>query len=184
MGYTHYFKTPKWNARDENGWDKALPIVKKIIKKYKGILQYELDDKRKPVANKRMIRFNGIGEDGHETFLVKNSKDQNGFSNISFGFCKTARKPYDIAVCEVCLVLQAFCPHFELSSDGFSGYVGEQTDGVTLDGTWDQAMKNVGEYGLKYHGEIVGTRGGQDGKPDPYCDFEAVFDGFAEEVTA
>jgi hypothetical protein len=179
MGYTHYIKTPNWNNRDEKGWEKALPIVKKILKKYKDILQYELDDKRKPVANKKMIRFNGIGEDGHETFLVKNNAVQtdSGYTDPSFCFCKTARKPYDIAVCEVLLVLKAYCPHIEIGSDGFYGSLAEQTDGVTMDGTWDQAMQNVKEYGLDFHAEIVGTHGGRDGQPDPYCSFEIIFDG-------
>lgn len=129
-----------------------------------------------------MIGFNGIEENGYETFLVHNSDDQGGYSNKGFTFCKTARKPYDIVVCEVCLVLNAFCHHFDLSSDGFSGYVSEQVDGVHLDGTWDQAIENVKEYGLDYHGEITGTHGGREGKPDPYCSFAVILDGIREPV--
>ena len=185
MGYTTYFRTEKWNKRDEEGWKKAIPTIKKILKKYADIVQYELDDRRKPVANGKKIRFNGIGEDGHETFYVENSAKQNDLGhNPSFGFCKTARKPYDIVVCEVCLVLKAFCPHFDLDSDGFSGHLSDQTDGVNVDGQWNQAMENVKEYGLDFHAEIVGTHGGRDGEPDPYCSFEIVFDGFKETVSA
>jgi len=181
MGFTHYAYTDGWNAEDEKGWGKALPIIKKILKKYKDIVRFEDDSKRNAVANKAMIRFNGIGEDGHETFLVQNSAKQNDYgTNPGFTFCKTARKPYDIVVCEVCLVLKAFCPHFNLSSDGFSGYTEKQKDGVTLDGTWDEAMENVKEYGLVYRGEITGTRGGKDGEPNPYCDFDVILDSAKE----
>jgi len=182
MGFTHYVRADGWNEEDEKGWKKALPIVKKILKRYKDIIQYESDDKRKPVANKEKIRFNGIGDEGHETFLVLNSAKQNDYNkdNPGFTFCKTARKPYDVVVCEVCLVLKAYCPHFNLSSDGFSGYTEKQKDGVTLDGTWDEAMENVKEYGLVYHGEITGTRGGEDGEPNPYCDFAVILDSTKE----
>ena len=167
MGYTTYQKQENWDEQDREGWKKALPIVKKILKKHKDIIQYECDNSKRPVANQEEIRFNGIGDDGHETFLVRNM-------GTKFSFCKTARKPYDIVVSEVCLVLKAFCPHFDLSSDGFSGCISEQVDGVTVDGTWDEAMKNVKEYGLDFHAEIDGTHGGRDGKPDPYCSFEII----------
>jgi len=185
MGYTTYVRTGKWNKRDEAGWEKALPIVKKILKKYKDIVKEECDKKGSAIANTKEIRFNGIGEDGHETFLVRNSAVQtdSGYTDPGFCFCKTARKPYDIVVSEVCLVLKAFCPHFDLDSDGFSGYLSEQTDGVKVDASWDQAMENVKEYGLDFHAEIVGTHGGRDGKPDPYCTFEIILDEIREEVT-
>lgn len=183
MGYTTYWNTDDWNSRDVAGWKKAIPIIKKILKKYTDIIRHEFNSDCLAVANKKQIRFNGIGEDGYETFIIANSAKQNDMGhNPGFGFCKTARKPYDIVVCEVCLVLKAFCPHFKLSSDGFSGYVADQANGVKTDGEWDQAMENVKEYGLDFHAAIDGTHGGKDGKPNPYCSFEIVFDGFKETV--
>lgn len=177
MGYTHYYNTEHWNDRDVLGWEDAIPVIQKILQKYKDRIQFESDDTRRAVVDKHLIRFNGIGENGHETFYIENKAEQNDFgTNPGFGFCKTARKPYDIAVCEVLLVLKAYCPHLHLNSDGFVGYLEDQKKKLTLDGVWDKAIENVKEYGIVCHPEIVGTHGGKNGKPDPYCSFEIVFD--------
>jgi hypothetical protein len=57
--------------------------------------------------------------------------------------------------------------------------VADQVNGITLDENWDGALEDVRElFGLRYHAEIVGTHGGRDGKPDPYCKFAVIFDGF------
>jgi hypothetical protein len=69
-----------------------------------------------PIFNETEIWFNGdekLGND-YETFSI-NWKDME-----AFGFCKTARKPYDLFVC---LSLLSFTEHFPsdvftLSSDG------------------------------------------------------------------
>jgi hypothetical protein len=69
-----------------------------------------------PIFNETEIWFNGDEELGndYETFSI-NWKDTE-----AFGFCKTARKPYDLFVC---LTLLSFTEHFPsdiftLSSDG------------------------------------------------------------------
>ena len=58
------------------------------------------------------IRFNGIGDDSHETFAL--GKGYNGFK-----FTKTARKPYDRHVL-ACLILakKYFGDAIKVSSDG------------------------------------------------------------------
>ena len=69
-----------------------------------------------PLHNSEFISFNGVGENGHETLhLPKNSK--NPFSDSS-SFCKTARKPYDLAVCLVLLRMAEIVPGFTFESDG------------------------------------------------------------------
>lgn len=134
MGYTHY-----WNIDDnrvsEEGWLQALPLIAKIVKSHGKTLQYETDDRRLPVVTNKLIRFNGVEDEGHETFLV-----QLGDS----AFCKTARKEYDLAVCECLLVLKYFIPDMHLGSDGFYGVSPDELDGV-----WDDALKNIeSEFGL------------------------------------
>lgn len=74
-----------------------------------------------------MIRFNGMGENGHETFLFKLDSEK-------FNFCKTARKPYDLPVCKILLVLKHYMPNLELSSDGFS-------EGGYEECNWPEAVK-------------------------------------------
>lgn len=44
------------------------------------------------IINETQVRFNGVGEDGHETFNFSLNKPD-------FNFCKTNVKPYDELVC-------------------------------------------------------------------------------------
>ena len=57
------------------------------------------------------IRFNGAGDLAHETFMVDR------FSR-EFEFCKTNRKPYDLAVCSVLILVSLYAEGGEISSDG------------------------------------------------------------------
>lgn len=170
MGYTHYWNSKKCNTeQDREGMKKALPIIKDIVKRYNKILRLEHDTPRKRAkVNENCIRFNGIGEDGHETFLFKIGNE--------FDFCKTVRKSYDLPVCEVLLVLKAHMPNMEISSDGFWGRLEEQKKEVKLDESWNQAINNVRElYGIHYHAFIKNER-------SPYCDLNIVFEGIEEPV--
>jgi len=53
-----------------------------------------------------IIRFNGVEDDGHETFILTRTKrakydyeSQEEYDvDGAFDFCKTARKPYDVLV--------------------------------------------------------------------------------------
>ena len=132
MGYTHYWKQEGWNKKDVDGWKAALPTIQEIIKKHSNIIECDDGMGTPPVADDRTINFNGIGDDSYETFSINSE-------GSSFKFCKTARRPYDQAVCEVLLVLSAFCPNFKFTSDGI---------GRDLDGTWPDAMEAVKEYGI------------------------------------
>lgn len=59
------------------------------------------------------IRFNGVDDDGHETFLVDKSPSSN------WEFCKSARKPYDAAVgCCLIILKNANPKKFTFRSDG------------------------------------------------------------------
>ena len=57
------------------------------------------------------IRFNGVGELSHETFMVDRIYRD-------FEFCKTNRKPYDLAVCSVLILVSLYADGGEISSDG------------------------------------------------------------------
>ena len=71
----------------------------------------------KPILNENgVFAFNGNeDEDGdYESFYVSLNDDR-----YEFGFCKTARKPYDVAVCLALLCLaNEFGEDFSYSSDG------------------------------------------------------------------
>lgn len=74
-------------------------------------LAFEYDEpEREPVFSENLIRFNGVGDEGHETFVVTPSARD-------FEFCKTARKPYDTAVVAILCLLHHHT-EIEVSSDG------------------------------------------------------------------
>lgn len=134
MGYTHYFGIKA--SRLTNKEREAIASgVKKIIKqdKFKDLLCYEFDEPDKsPLAHSSLIRFNGKGDEGHETFYLDLSGKHEGFK-----FCKTARKPYDDAVVEVLRYLAENHPDlFEEdypSSDGYTTFKKENGEWASYD---------------------------------------------------
>lgn len=108
MGYTSYWdpiSTPIAIPK------KALNLCREVIDygHEHGVICLESDDNSPPIVSSKMIRFNGIGENGHETFWWENK--------AGFNFCKTARKPYDLYVCAILLILR-FYINLPISSDG------------------------------------------------------------------
>ena len=121
MGYTHY-----WYIADEidrNSWDKFLVDFRTILPNFESTLDIQGDQKLQ--HDKDMIYLNGIGELSHETFCLlritqltarTQRDDDNG---LIFNFCKTARKPYDIAVCSALIIAKKhFGESIMISSDG------------------------------------------------------------------
>jgi hypothetical protein len=101
MGYTHYWNH---NGISTTDWRILAEYAHSLIgmASEKGInLAVKFDEPEKlPEINEAWIRFNGIGEDGHETFYLTREPTE-------FDFCKTARKPYDWVVAD----LLAFASH-------------------------------------------------------------------------
>jgi len=123
MGYTHYmYRKPKLNK------DKFLELSELISKMFQHVpdisVRSECDESTPPILSDELIRFNGVGNEGHETFfLARIDKDIAESSpknpKISFFFCKTACKPYDIfVVASLILAKVIFEEDVEISSDG------------------------------------------------------------------
>lgn len=113
MGYTHYFHSKGKNL-DQSKFrvlsDQARRIIN--IANKQGIkIQFEYCDNKPPELTNYAIRFNGIEEDGHETFMITREE---------FGeFCKTARKPYDTIVTAILIAAKLiFKNDIDISSDG------------------------------------------------------------------
>lgn len=70
----------------------------------------EKDSAEPPIFTKDTIRFNGRGEDGCETFLIRRVDPEEG------DFCKTNLRPYDACV-TACLVILRDKLKFTISSD-------------------------------------------------------------------
>ena len=111
MSYAHYWSDNTWR---EPISATALRVIKKLSTEAfrAGIIQRGHDDPRPPMVTATELRFNGVGGRGHETFLFQTDGPD------PFGFCKTARKPYDDLVMRILLVLGSHRPGFEITSDG------------------------------------------------------------------
>lgn len=143
MGYTHYWNFTKNPKNIENGAKKfkdAVKLLREGIKKLPteipqftwgmndkgewGCIEYGTlpltlhggFGKGEPIFNNDLVCFNGNAELKHhqETCLLKLDDD-----SYDFNFCKTARKPYDVAVCLTLLCFKdAFGDDFDFRSDG------------------------------------------------------------------
>jgi len=140
MGYTTYWNTDGCSReKDQRVFEDVRHVILDIFERHRDIIYLEYDEPDKPpLLTYNQIRFNGKEDDGHETFLFE--------LDGSFAFCKTARKPYDLPVCEILLVLKAFLPELMIDSDGFCS-----DDPLEFDENWPQAIKNVGRYGVSVH---------------------------------
>ena len=76
------------------------------------IADFEGEPGTEPRFDLSSVSFNGVGEMGHESFII--FQDNKGFN-----FCKTNHKPYD-ALVTACLILADyhFGDSFKISSDG------------------------------------------------------------------
>lgn len=128
MGYTHYMQQKKEVPVAQ--WKVLTWAVKKVFDNLPAYstsaggyhsdepikVQFEDDDPRPPEIGDVIIRFNGAGDLGHETFMIGQDLSETG---ERFHFCKTARKPYDYAVCAVLIIVDHYAPGcYETSSDG------------------------------------------------------------------
>ncbi len=125
MGYTHYWRlNPKG---DDERYGAALAELQAIVKASPVRLRGPLGEGRPEVGDG--IAFNGDTESGqdYETFALEaNLRDvriivsaSDGGDERGFGCCKTAQRPYDVAVCAVLATMSARCKgDVTISSDG------------------------------------------------------------------
>jgi hypothetical protein len=140
MGYTHYihFNKPKRGQTKavETAYQKAIKqchtIVQAYSKRHGGLSGYSAHMTLKDYAG---IMFNGSRENAHEDFVLRDFYKKNDGG----GFCKTARKPYDMVVVACLIVLQAnLGDNVEVGSDGDSldWAAGHSLVVSVLGGTW------------------------------------------------
>ena len=123
MGYTHYWTFKRGDvtpAELAERFAEASADARKLYNSLKTgpdavkIVGWDRDKpKSRPVFNADLVQFNGLGDDGHESFSLARVDAADG------DFCKTARKPYDILVCATLLVFDHhFQPVFTAGTDG------------------------------------------------------------------
>jgi len=132
MGYTHYWHQSRPISSAE--WGALADATRTILKRAKshGIaLAREYDEPDSPPEiTADLIRFNGIDDNGHETFYFERDAG-------SFAFCKTAHKDYDTAVIAVLIAARQACGALTWSSDGDAA---EHADGLQL---YNEALKQT-----------------------------------------
>ena len=140
VGYSH-----SWQLNRENFTEAFLDDVKSLLLDFVAILQ---DIK----VNYNVISFNGRGNYGCETFVLKPKWDN---------WCKTACNRYDEPVTAILLLSRYhFGDAFELASAGLCNiYINERT--LEVGGYWEEAISYLKEkfgyifersYGLDEHG--------------------------------
>lgn len=123
MGYTHYWYQHK-NIPAQD-WADICRVARKVVKASGVLVTREYTDARGPDIKTKAghIRLNGYGEEGHETFCLarkmRQPYDWETDQGYRFGFCKTARKPYDTVVLAILLYAAQKAPTcLMVSSDG------------------------------------------------------------------
>jgi hypothetical protein len=127
VGYTHHWRRPgrlparKFRAAAED----CRKVVETLCRERRFRVQRESDGTTPPVFDRDAVRFNGEGDLGHETFHVPRVYTPPDWQREHYrkgpwgDFCKTARKPYDLAVCACLIVLRHHLGgKFGVSSDG------------------------------------------------------------------
>ena len=110
-GFTRYWRAKGRKSFTDDEWNDIIEKSADLIKELKIPLIGE-DDNPPATVNEKMIWLNGVGEAGHETFVIKKK------GNEDFDFCKTAQKPYDAVVKGILKIISEVAPGvLEISSD-------------------------------------------------------------------
>ena len=115
MGYTHYFDVPPELPKEDfmQFAQDCVKIIKEADNAYTIEVWLEKDIDLPPELTPDVVQFNGIGEEGHETFYFPRQIEE------CFNFCKTAHKPYDVIVVACLYAAQRRFGHtIKLNSDG------------------------------------------------------------------
>jgi len=123
MGYTHYWHQVRNISKAD--WSEIKDHIADILKDVQHVqgvplANWEGNAKTCPEITADEISFNGLGDDSHETFVIhrKRLPKEEWQRRRGFGFCKTARKPYDIAVAACLSYMATIVGSHEVTSDG------------------------------------------------------------------
>ena len=113
MGYTNYWHQHRDFTKIE--WDQIKEEYDYIKEVCEGVIVDE-------TITADQIVFNGDSKKDHhhETFVIKKiakTKKDYEEQDMSFNFCKTAMKPYDLAVWHMLCFINRICPEFPISRD-------------------------------------------------------------------
>jgi len=111
MGYTHYWRMPE--PIDAETFKKIAKDFSLIATACSDILA-GWDGTGSPKITDNEINFNGIEDMSHENMLMRINDPDHDFS-----FCKTAMKPYDVAVTSLLIIVKHYLKDgITVTSDG------------------------------------------------------------------
>jgi len=138
MGHTHYWQRPAVLPADRFG--AAAADVRRLLPTLNVVLAGPLGE-GPAVLEEDRIAFNGAGPEGCESFEICQIEAPLRQEQRILSFCKTQRRPYDLAVRAALIVLKHHLrPDLHVSSDA------DQKD-------WDKA-EHVVRHALGYAGPV------------------------------
>lgn len=126
MGYTHHWTQLRDFAAEEFAeiTQDVLAILTYAEQRHGiAICDGAASPGTRPKVTDAYIAFNGtdLGDLGHEGFAIERSRTLESWQRpdqLGWSFCKTARKPYDVAVTAVLCYLASVVRSHDVSSDG------------------------------------------------------------------
>lgn len=111
MGYTHYFTQSRDASAAE--WSAITADFRKL---YAGgllpTIRFGENHAAHPEISDDLVYFNGVRDNGYEPMLL-------AIDGEDFQFCKTARKPYDLAVVALLIIAHYHAAEvWRITSDG------------------------------------------------------------------
>ena len=122
MGYTHY--TNQKRAFTVAEWEEVTSDIKEILTYVEhgcGIPLANINGEplTHPTFEAKRIMFNGLGDDAHEGFVIDRKWIRDfEWQDRGSSFCKTANKPYDLAVTACLCYLSSVTETHTVTSDG------------------------------------------------------------------
>jgi hypothetical protein len=128
MGYTHYWSYLPESEQWQAAFPRLLADTRTILDHLAehGITTADAHGDGKPQLTADEIVFNGAEPDEYESFILRTTQDPDTRhrtwrgDHFTWDFCKTAHRPYDLAVTATLLRAQQLVPwHFAIGSDGY-----------------------------------------------------------------
>lgn len=126
MGFTHYFSYARGHAEFRDLWPQLVADTRTVIDAVEGLgirIAGPFGDGY-PILTADMISFNGLAPEDYEELTLSLS-EATGYQppklppGVTWAFCKTEHRRYDLAVTAVLLRAYTLAPrHVAISSDG------------------------------------------------------------------
>jgi hypothetical protein len=120
MGYTICWYRPA--VIDQAVYEQIQRDITRVLRRceFEGIALAGPHGIGDPIITPDTIAFNGVreGEQWHEAFVFNRDESTEDKFDGDFRFCKTARKPYNLAVQCALIIINHYAPDVAVSSDG------------------------------------------------------------------